>query len=100
MSLRDGSARAHGPERAREIVVEEWKRSEEMRDEVVLDAFVVMSNHFHGIVCLVPPDVDDVSPRGHDLNVDRMAMRPYKTKTNILDGKAGVLNVTPNLWGR
>lgn len=51
------------------IVVEEWKRSEEMRDEVMLDAFVVMPNHLHGIVCLVPPDVDDVSPRGYDLDV-------------------------------
>lgn len=52
-----------------EIVGEEWKRSEEMRDEVVLDAFVVMPNHFPGIVCLVPSDVDDVSPRGYDLDV-------------------------------
>ncbi|PSQ97926.1 MAG: hypothetical protein BRD55_00545 [Bacteroidetes bacterium SW_9_63_38] len=40
-----------------------------MRDEVVLDAFVVMPNHMHGIVCLVPPDVDDVSPRGYDLDM-------------------------------
>jgi putative transposase len=52
-----------------EIVGEEWKRSEEMRDEVVLDAFVVMPNHMHGIVCLVPPDVDDVSLQGYDLDV-------------------------------
>jgi len=51
------------------IVVEEWRRSEAMRDEVVLDAFVVMPNHLHGIVCLVPRDVDDVSPRGYDLDV-------------------------------
>ena len=55
-------------ERAK-IVVEEWEQSEEMRDEVVLDAFVVMPNHLHGIVCLVPPGVDDVSPRGYDLDV-------------------------------
>ena len=51
------------------IVAEEWKRSEAMRDEVVLDAFVVMPNHLHGIICLVPPEVDDVSPRGYDLTV-------------------------------
>lgn len=51
------------------IVVAEWERSEKMRDEVILDAFVVMPNHMHGIVCLVPPDVDDVSPRGYDLDV-------------------------------
>jgi hypothetical protein len=51
------------------IVVAEWERSEAMRDEVVLDAFVVMPNHLHGIVCLVPPEVEDVSPRGYDLDV-------------------------------
>lgn len=51
------------------IVVEEWRRSEEMRDEVVLDAVVVMPNHLHGIVCLVPSDVDEVTPRGYDLDV-------------------------------
>ena len=55
---------AHG-----RIAVAEWERSEAMRDEVVLDAFVVMPNHLHGIVCLVPPDVDDVSPRGYNLDV-------------------------------
>jgi hypothetical protein len=53
----------------RKIVVEEWERSEAMRDEVVLDVFVVMPNHMHGIVCLVPSGVDDVSPRGYDLDV-------------------------------
>ncbi len=50
-----------------EIVVEEWGRSEKMREDVVLDAFIVMPNHVHGIVCLVPLDVDDISPRGYDL---------------------------------
>ena len=51
------------------IVAEEWQRSETMREEVVLDAFVVMPNHLHGIICLVPPDVEDVSPRGYVLTV-------------------------------
>jgi putative transposase len=51
------------------IVVEQWERSEGMRNEVLLDAFVVMPNHLHGIVCIVPPDVADVSPRGYNLDV-------------------------------
>ncbi len=51
------------------IVVAEWERSEAMRDEVVLDASVVMPNHLHGIVCLVPSEVENVSPRGYDLDV-------------------------------
>jgi len=65
-----------------QIVAAEWQRSEEMRDEVMLDTFVVMPtstagrftkrsgvNHIHGIVCLVPPDVDTVTPHGYDLQV-------------------------------
>ena len=63
------------------IVVEEWERSEAMRDEVVLDAFVVMPNHLHGIVCIVPPHVDDVSPRGYDLDVG-----PHRHAALLQDG--------------
>ena len=50
------------------IVEAEWRRSEAVRAEVVLDAFVVMPNHIHGIVVLVPPDVDRDDardPRGY-----------------------------------
>lgn len=47
------------------IVAEEWTRSEALRDTIVLDAFVAMPNHVHGIVCIVPSGVSDVSPRGY-----------------------------------
>ena len=48
------------------IVVGEWKRSEEIRDRVHLDAFVVMPNHLHGIVVFADPDVDaPTCPRGY-----------------------------------
>lgn len=50
-------------------VVDEWERSEKIRDNVLLDAFVVMPNHLHGIVCIVPPDVEEVTPRGYDLDI-------------------------------
>jgi REP element-mobilizing transposase RayT len=32
------------------IVEDEWRRSERLRDEIVLDEWVVMPNHVHGIV--------------------------------------------------
>lgn len=32
------------------IVAEEWHRTEELRDEVSLDAFIVMPDHIHGIL--------------------------------------------------
>jgi len=36
-----------------EIVSEEWLRTPEIRPNVVLDEFVVMPNHFHGIIILI-----------------------------------------------
>ena len=38
------------------IVAEEWQRSGELRSNVEIDAFVVMPNHFHGIVFLTQTD--------------------------------------------
>ena len=51
------------------IVEEEWLRSAEIRTEILLDAFVVMPNHLHGIVVIVPPNADSmqdhIDPRGY-----------------------------------
>lgn len=35
-----------------EIVRDEWLRTEFIRNEVTLDKFVIMPNHFHGIVII------------------------------------------------
>ena len=35
-----------------EIITKEWLRTEEVRSTVMLDVFVVMPNHFHGIIML------------------------------------------------
>jgi len=35
-----------------EIAEEEWVKSEQIRKEITLDAFVIMPNHVHGIVVL------------------------------------------------
>lgn len=59
-----------------EIVHEEWLLSAEIRAEIVLDAFVVMPNHFHAVVGIV--DVDDsgliigvrVGAQGRDVLID------------------------------
>ena len=50
---------------AGDIVWEEWDRTEALRADVVLDAFVVMPDHVHGVICIVPEGVTEVSPRGH-----------------------------------
>jgi len=70
------------------IVAEEWQQSETMREEGIVDAFVVMPNHLHGIVCLVPPEVDDVSPRGYDLIVGLTPKTADET-TNDAGGTQG-----------
>ncbi|PEN11456.1 transposase [Longibacter salinarum] len=44
------------------IVAEEWQRSEEIRDEMTLDAFIVMPDHLHGIVWMDSADDDASSP--------------------------------------
>jgi REP element-mobilizing transposase RayT len=46
------------------IVVEEWRRTEQIRDRVVLDAFMVMPNHVHGVIVITADgraSTDDVT---------------------------------------
>jgi putative transposase len=38
------------------IAWEEWEKSAEIRREIELDSFVVMPNHLHGLVTIVPDD--------------------------------------------
>ena len=40
---------------AGKIIEEEWLRGAELRSEITLDEFVVMPNHFHGIVVIGEP---------------------------------------------
>ena len=35
------------------ILVEEWEKSAEIRSEIELGPYVVMPNHFHGIILIV-----------------------------------------------
>jgi putative transposase len=59
---------AHG-----QIVADEWLKSASIRAEITLDAWVVMPNHFHGIVLITPTHqtdpnspIDNVNPLGTD----------------------------------
>jgi putative transposase len=47
-----------------EIVWEEWFRSEHVREEVEMDAFVLMPNHLHGIVWITDRNSDHVGATG------------------------------------
>lgn len=75
---------------------EEWHRSEALRLEVHLDAFVVMPDHVHGIVVIAPEATEaPTDPRGYDLSRD-----PYETTQHAasLQG-AERTNVDPKSLG-
>src|SRR5262245_55309350 len=40
------------------IAKEEWERSADIRREIQLEAFVIMPNHVHGLVTIVPEGLD------------------------------------------
>lgn len=45
------------------IADEEWRRTAEVRENVRLDAFVIMPNHMHGIIVIVDNDRRDTARR-------------------------------------
>jgi putative transposase len=46
------------------IVEEEWKKTEQIRKEIIMDAYCVMPNHFHGIVIITDDDEQKQNPVG------------------------------------
>jgi REP element-mobilizing transposase RayT len=42
-----------------QMAFEEWQRTGELRSNVTLDAFVIMPNHIHGILCITRSDPAD-----------------------------------------
>ncbi len=84
------------------IVEEEWHRCAALRPYVILDAFVVMPNHVHGIVCLngsekgkarlVPTTGRFGQPAADSLGAIVGAFKSASTKRiNQLRGTAGAL---------
>lgn len=48
------------------IVAEEWVRSAEIREEIEIEDFVVMPNHFHAVVYINNDDSNRNNPPGDD----------------------------------
>ena len=77
------------------VAAAEWHRSEAIRDEVHLDAFVVMPNHIHGIVVIVPLDADgSIDPQGYQCHV---ATQRAASLLPVDDG--GRVNIQPKSLG-
>jgi putative transposase len=66
--VRDGRVRLSKIGR---IVAEEWQRTPRVRPNVVLDAWVIMPNHLHGIVRILPRTDGAADDAGIGAGVDR-----------------------------
>ena len=53
-----------------EIAFDEWKKTSDIRSNVLLDVFVIMPNHIHGIIVIV--ENDDNHGRGELHSPDKM----------------------------
>ncbi|GAB5517871.1 MAG: transposase [Rhodothermales bacterium] len=77
-------------------VQDAWHESETVRQEIVLDAFVIMPNHLHGIVLIVPPDAegDLHDPRGYrlDRKDGAASVRRAHGHAPLQDGNLGTKN--------
>ena len=66
-----------------QIARSEWLRSSTIRQEIELDEYVVMPNHFHGIVIINPPGANGRSPLQQTSK--RPSMKP-KSLSSLMAG--------------
>jgi len=92
------------------IVAEEWCRSPSIRQEIEMDAFIVMPNHVHGIVIIAPPDAPrPITPHGYNIRVgthgraslrrrsdDKRPMRPARSLGAFVAGFKSVVTTRIN----
>lgn len=71
------------------IVAEEWKRTGDLRDEVSLDAFIVMPDHVHGLLWIHHPTSESSRKE------NREARRP-QTKKPGTEGREAHHNLEEN----
>lgn len=77
---------------AGEIVKEEWLRGAELRSEITLDVFVVMPNHFHGIVVIGEPLIPLASVHGRGV--------PRHAQLDESKSTAGLPRQTPTMGSK
>jgi REP element-mobilizing transposase RayT len=74
------------------IVREEWLRSAEIREEIILDEFIIMPNHLHGIIFIdVHVGADGVRPgSGHEGACHAPLRRPKSLGSFVAGFKSAV----------
>ena len=108
------------------IVRDEWQKTSEMRKNIEMDEFVVMPNHFHGIIVIDDGDIGrGAMPRAQDIeerestgtlqraptkeefgkptsNTIPTIIRGFKAavtkQINTIQIKAGVYNMPERIW--
>lgn len=68
------------------IVEEEWFRSQRIRQEITLDAFVVMPDHFHGIVVISGRDEGNLCETVNTANTSGPFLRPPRSLGSLMAG--------------
>lgn len=61
------------------IAAREWERSEEIRNEIELCEYIIMPNHFHGIVKIIA----GANGRSLVLGISGMRDNSFNRKMNI-----------------
>ncbi|BAU63332.1 hypothetical protein STA3757_06960 [Stanieria sp. NIES-3757] len=69
-----------------EIVEQEWMRSSLIRQEIGLDRYIVMPNHFHGIVIINPVGVNGRSPLPKSSNRSIIPSMKPKSLSSLMAG--------------
>ena len=81
------------------IVWDEWRRTPEIRGEMALDTFVVMPNHIHGIVWIVPcrgirPDAPTLAANVHNISTLPITEKHGPSKWSLGSFVAGFKSIT------
>ena len=83
-----------------EIAQEEWQKSSIIRPDIKLDEYVIMPNHFHGIVIINPVGANCCSPL--QLSSTRLSMKPRSLSSIMAGFKSAVtkkINIIRNAPG-
>jgi len=72
-----------------EIVAEEWRRTPEVRPNVVLDEWIVMPNHLHGILVIVETPRRGVSTTRRGVSTTRQG--DSATRQRLMAGSLGAI---------
>ena len=73
-----------------EIVKDEWLKTSIIRPDIKLDEYIVMPNHFHGIVVINPVGANSCSPLPLSAISTRPSMKPRSLSSIMAGFKSAV----------